>query len=401
MAQGRSLLEPNEIDAAALGILATAGPDGLSIPRLARQAKVTTGPLYRRFDTGEDVTYDIWSRVLRAHLQRVLNALLAVRTDDTSSEADWVRGELARPGVESLATLHVLATAHRLGPVGEQVRRELDDDLSALVTRESSMPGLMVLAHATLALGSWLMARSWPTIGESTATELSTFSAAYSNPMFWSATGQHVPYRAPASLVTLSGDRAIDDLRLATMKVVSMYGCASATANRISRVAGRSVTSAYRQLGGKNELLADAITHALHSDLGFSGRESTTAVGFGREERLTRSFQVLRNQTSDDNRENRLFMLEVFLAAHDDPMIAAKVAAWLEGVKERFTSAATRLGDTSESGPMIRRLETRIGGGLGSLVLSVVAPRWIALYDPMPAVVANDSVMEYADHQNS
>jgi AcrR family transcriptional regulator len=401
MAKGRSLLELSEIDAVALGILATSGPDGLSIPRLARQAKVTTGPLYRRFDTGEDVTYDIWSRELRPHLQRALCALLATRHHAPTADAQWIRDELASPSVESLATLHVIATAHRLGPAGEQIRRELDDDLGALVARESALPGVMVLAHVTLALGAWLMATSWPTIGQSTASELSRFSEAYANPAHWSATGQHLPYHAPEPLVALSGDRAIDDLRLATMKVVSMYGCASATANRISRVAGRSVTSAYRQLGGKNELLADAVTHALHADLGFSGRESTTAVVFGREERLARAFQVLRNQTSDANRENRLFILEVFLAAHDDPMIAGRVGTWLADVRERFMSAASRLGETSETGPIVRRLETRIGGGLGSLVLSVAAPRWIALYDPMPAVVAHDTVMEFPDRQDS
>lgn len=401
MAKGRSLIEQHAIDEVALAILAKSGPDGLSIPRLARQAKVTTGPLYRRFDTGEDITLDLWTRVLRDHLRRVLGALLATRADEGSAEAQWVREELARPGFESLATLHVIATAHRLGPVGEQIRRELDDDIGALTSSEAGLPGIMVLAHASLALGAWLMAATWPSIGENTAIELATFSRAYANPAHWSATGQHVPYHAPKPLVTLSGDRAIDALRLATIKVVSMYGCASATANRISRVAGRSVTSAYRQLGGKNELLADAITHALHSDLGFSGTESTTALVFGREERVTRAFQVLRNHTSDANRENRLFVLEVLLAAHDDPMIATKVTTWLGGVRDKFAAAAARIGDADVRGSTMRRLETRIGTGLGSLVLSVAAPRWLALYDPMPAVVANDSVMELPHDRTS
>ena len=34
-------------------------------------------------------------------------------------------------------------------------------------------------------------------------------------------------------------------------------------------------------------------------------------------------------------------------------------------------------------------------------VSRIVAPRWIALYDPMPAVVAHDTVMEFPDRQDS
>lgn len=397
MATGRSHVDQACLDAVALGILARSGPDGLSIPRLARLAKLTTGPLYRRFDTGEDVVFDLWTRELRTHFRRVCEALLSTRADGQSAEAQWLRNELGNPSVESLATLHVISTAHRIGPVGEQIRRDLDTDIGALTTREASLPGIMVLAHLSLALGSWLMAASWPTIGTSTAAELDAFSAAYSDPRHWSATGRHLPYHAPDPLITLSGDSAIDDLRIATFRVVSMYGCASATANRISRRAGRSVTSAYRQLGGKNELLADAVAHALHSDLGFSGAESSTAVVFGRDERLARSYQVLRHHVDDANRENRLFLLEVLLAAHDDPMIRTNVTTWLGGVRGRFEAAADRLGDTSERGVILRRLETRIGTGLGALVLSVAAPRWIGLYDLMPAVAANDSVMGLTD----
>lgn len=399
MANGRSHIDQGCLDAVALGLLSRSGPDGLSIPRLARLAKVTTGPLYRRYDTGEDVAYDLWTRTLRAHFRRVCAALVSSRTNPDSLESQWLHAELAHPSIESLAALHVMATAHRLGPVGEQIRRELDADIGSLTTLEASLPGIMVLAHLSLALGSWLMSASWPTIGESTAAELTTFSEAYANPAHWAVTGQHLPYHPPKPLITLSGDSAIDDLRIATFRVVSMYGCASATANRISRVAGRSVTSAYRQLGGKNELLADAITHALHSDLGFSGAESSTAVVFGRDERLARSFQVLRHHVDDANRENRLFLLEVLLAAHDDAMVRTNVAAWLEKVRTRFAAAAERLGATADGGTILRRLETRIGTGLGALVLSVAAPRWIGLYDLMPAVAANDSAMDLADDQ--
>jgi hypothetical protein len=173
--------------------------------------------------------------------------------------------------------------------------------------------------------------------------------------------------------------------------VVSRYGVAGATSNRISREAGRSITSAYRRLGSKEELIANAIGLALSSEFGFSGRDNANSMPFSQSDRVLRGLHVLRNQVDHSNRASRLFVLESLLAARYDEAVHREVTTWFAAVHDRFRSGATALGVTDPR-LLVARWEFRIVTGVGALLLSVVAQRFFDRFDPMPVIYANDTV---------
>lgn len=386
------MIDQDSIDRAALSLIAESGVDGLSIPRLASALGSTTGPLYRRYDTATDVAHDLWERVLRAHLRRVASAALVSATEPPPVELEWLRDELRRPSRETSALLHVIAGARRLGPAGEEIRRQIESDVEGLVARQSVLPPVMVVAHVAPVLGALLVRAVWPSMPIHVADELPTFARAYHDRRHWSMSSAHLPYQPPAAPTIESDDVTLDDLRRAVVHVVAVYGCADATTSRISRHAGRSVTSAYRRLGNKHQLISDAIDHALRTDFGFTGTESAAAVSFATADRHARSVQTLRNQIDERNHDNRMFFLEVLVASLGDPILREPVARWAATTQGKFLAALSEIPSSGERDTLVARWEVRIAAGLGALVLSTVIPRWLAQNDPMPAIAANDAI---------
>jgi len=386
------MIDQDSIDRAALELIAESGVDGLSIPRLASALRSTTGPLYRRYDTASDVVFDLWERRLRPYLERIDSAALRGGTEPPHDEFQWLRTELRRPSHETSALVHVVACARRLGPAGEEVRRQIESDIHSLVAKHAVLPPVMVVAHLAPVFGALLTRAVWPTMATSVAQELPVFAREYCDRRHWGTTSAHLPYQPPAAPSIASDDATLDDLRRAVVHVVAIYGCADATTSRISRHAGRSVTSAYRRLGNKHHLISDAIDHALRADFGFTGTESSAAVSFALPDRLDRSMQIVRNHIDERNHDNRMFLLEVLLASLGDPILREPVARWATSVEEKFHAAVSAMPPSIDRDVLVARWEVRIASGLGALVLSTVIQQWLANHDPMPAIAANDAI---------
>jgi len=388
-------LDDNTIREVALHLLADEGPDALSLPRIAIVGGFTSGPLYRRYDTGADVAADLWSCTLRDHLRAVVHAAVPwSMAHNGAADSEWLTEDVLRPSVKSRALLGLLSVARRLGPQGEDIRADVEAILLECITRETSLPGVMTLAHLTPVFGAWMLEPITSLVSDTVVGQRQLFSAEYRDPTHWSAASADIPYSPPAPPSWDSGDVTLDELRAATLRVVSRYGCAGATSNRITREAGRSITSAYRRLGNKEQLVADAIGVALSSEFGFSGSETASSMPFSRADRMQRALYVLRNQIHPSNRANRAFLLESLLAARYDTLINRTVRRWADGVDQRFRHGAAVLGLSNEHtvDSVVARWEFRIVSGVGALLLSMVAQPVIDRFDPMPVTSASDAV---------
>lgn len=391
---GSRAIDDRDIRAVAMRLLADEGPDALSLPRIAAAGGFTSGPLYRRYDSGADVALDLWTTELHAYFRQILADVVGWMRDEPASSGGWLTDEILQPSSRSRALIGLLAVARRLGPQGEEIRSDAEVAVEEFLARETSMPPAIAIAHLTPVLGSWTLHPIADSTASAIVSERKVFATEYRNPEHWSATSAHLPYTPPGPPTWSSGDTTLDELRSATLRVVSRHGCAGATSNRITREARRSITSAYRRLGSKEQLIADAISMALSTDFGFTGSENAGSMSFSRTDRLARTLQVLRNQIHPANRANRAFLLEALLAARYDPLIKASVQRWVDEVGERFRLAASALGASDDDvvRTVVSRWSFRIVSGVGALLLSFVVPAVLDRLDPMPTTSANDSV---------
>ncbi len=376
---------------ATLEVLAREGVDAATIPRIAVVAGVAPASVYRRYDSGLDAVFDVWQHDLRPCAQQAMRAALALGQQPSSPDAAWLTAELEAPGVLTRALVSVLAVARRLGPVGTDVIADVEADLDSLVLKHTELPGVMVVAHVLPPFGAWLLDPVSHGVASAVAALLNRFSTEYSDPQHWQESSTGNRFVAPAPFSTTTDDAALDDLRNATFRVVARYGFDGATATRIAREAGRSLTSAYRRVGSKDELVADAIGAALSADLGFSGAENASSLSFARPDRLRRAWQASMNQIDDRNRTNRAFVLELLGAAGTSPLVETAAKQWGNAVQQRFRLAGQTL--TADRADTLSKFWAyRMATGIGGLLFSFAAPRVIQRYDPAPVICANDAV---------
>lgn len=386
----RKVLLDTDLHTAALTVIAEQGIDEMGIPQVAAAAGVTSAPVYRRFDSADDIVAELWSTVLRQQFARSARAALTWNT--APAEREWLTNEILHPSIESQALIEVLCASRRLGPAGATIRSDFEHDLNEIITSSARVPPVLVLTTISPVLGSLMLAPLAPALPVSVVNTYSRFIDEYARTEHWALESRNMPYAAPTPIRWATGENALDDLRLAAVHVVGQFGVANTTVNRITRRAGRSVNTAYRRLGSKNDLVAEAVSMALNSEFGFSGQENATSMPFGRADRVARSLQVLRNHIDERNLAHRSFLLEALLAARHQRDVEAAVTDWFARVTDRFEVGITALGlaDT-ESLKAIWRY--RIVAGIGSLVLSLTSSQFTNRYDLMPAVSANDAVL--------
>ena len=387
----RAAVTDADLRRATLEVLAHEGVDAATIPRIAVVAGVAPASVYRRYDSGPDAVFDVWQHDLRPCAQRAMRASLALARQPSSPDAAWLMDELRSPSDLMRSLMGVLAVARRLGPVGTDVIADTEADLDALILEHTELPGVMVLAHVLPLFGAWMLDPVSPGVAPAVADLLGSFAAEYANPKHWQESSVGNTFVAPAPFTAATGDVALDDLRSATFRVVARYGFAGATATRIAREAGRSLTSAYRRVGSKDELIADAVGSALSVDLGFTGAENASSLSFARPDRLRRAWQASMIQIDDRNRTNRAFVLELLNAVGTTPIIGATAKQWGASVQQRFRVAAQTL--TPDRADALGKFWAyRMATGIGGLLFSFAAPRIIRRFDPAPIICANDTV---------
>lgn len=114
-------------------------------------------------------------------------------------------------------------------------------------------------------------------------------------------------------------------------------------------------------------------------------------MSFSKADRLQRALQATLNQIDDRNRSNRALVLELILAARTDAAVGAVLNSWFSSVGDRFGSFAAQVCPNNHD-ELASRWFFRISAGVGAMLLSLVVPRFITRFDPMPIISANDAV---------
>lgn len=389
----RHALTEADLRDACLRVASRSGIDAIGIPQIAVEAGVTSAPVYRRFDSADDLIADLWASTLRDRWRRAARTAISSSADHAdAADTAWLHGEILTPSAESTMALEALCIARRLGPAGSSIRTDVEFDLGTMLADAAHVPPVLALASITPLLGAWLIGPLAPHYATSVVATYGRFGEEYRRTEHWALESADIPYVPPPQLRAGTGEAALDDLRWAVILSVSQFGVANTTTNRVARRAGRSLNTAYRRLGSKDELIAEAIDMALSGDFGFTGSENAASMPFSRQDRLERALHVLRNHIDDRNHLHRSFLLEALLAARHHDTVRRSVVEWIGRVDERFASELAG----RPAADLVRITDQwryRIASGLGSLVLSLLSSLYAHRYDPMPAISAHDAVV--------
>lgn len=329
-----------------LGLVAEEGLDRSSAISLAKRCGLSTGPVYARYDTPEDVAVDLWQRTLDPALAELLHGLRAAVAGSAAATAD-LAAEMLRPAPTTAAICELVAVARRYPQLAEQIREDLGSRLRAHLAAQPAVPPAMVLGQVSFLLGSLTLA---PIVAEENRADGSG-SLGLIAEICADVPARSAPRVDPEPRVmplpeSATGDPLRDELAEAVTAVVARVGFEHATATRIARQAGRGFSTYYKRFSSKDELLVSIVASLVEQIVRISARGF---AGLSREEFIAGSVANARGLCAEENRENRHLRVEVMVAARHHPEIAEvvdRVYATARGEIEqefrRTTAAADR-----------------------------------------------------------
>ena len=280
---------------------------------VARRAGLTTGALYGRFESLDDLILDCWTNQLSA---RMFDVLDAARLQFLAHDGPSTWPELGIEGVTTTAGLHVLVASRRNPVLGEGLERdlrawtrkwELDGGSDPTTRMRSSVATAFVLArlltpYLNLDEGQW-----------------SRMASVFHDALFSSYSDTRKYEGSGLGVEALGADQLQCDLVNSTMDVIARSGCERSTLTRISRRAGCTTGAIYSRYESKTELVVDAIEILVAS----AARVTSQLVIEGaKENALSTSVARMFHSAVTHEREGwNNFRLEVYLAASWDTSV--------------------------------------------------------------------------------
>jgi len=142
--------------------LAAVGVDGLSMVRVAKEAKTSKSPLYRRYDDSIDLAVDVWDHHLREHLRLVLYYTQQFAISGDESALTWLTDQMYRPSLESAALVECLSAARRFEYLLETVEIDLDRELQNYLHGLSDFPVDIALSYVVYVFGGLFVGQLLP-----------------------------------------------------------------------------------------------------------------------------------------------------------------------------------------------------------------------------------------------
>lgn len=247
---------------AGIAVLAEQGVDACSLPRVAERAGLTTGPLYSRFDGHDDLLAALWEARLATVLDRFLDACGGWLAG-TATEADpGFVAALDRPTEADRALVELLAGIRRYPYAAEQVRADASTAYTRYLAATAPIAPVLAGYAAATGLGRILLAPLLDRSSRGTAVEVLTIlrDLAHTDGPEPVDPGYTVTHALP---VVEAGDPVTDGFLNAALRVIARGGYDRASASRIAREAGLSVSRAYAVFTSKQELAARALSAIL------------------------------------------------------------------------------------------------------------------------------------------
>ena len=308
----------------ALQSIAQQGLDLTTMRSVAEGAEVSTGPLYSRFESIDDLAAELYEGQLAGHLDLVVTQLNEwILQGDPSAETAVIK-EFEKPSTKTRSLIEILAVARRYPFTGEVVTSHLGKLLGRHLSATPA-PAATATLPLNISLGIFLLRPMLTRADVDLLPELTNFMADIAmNQSCWDETPLNPePLTFPFPQISHEeADDFMEDITNAVFKVIAQVGFEKATANRISRASGRDFANSYHRYHSKEELMSSVTSSFIPQMVGLS---LAPFLGIPRNEYLLRSGTNAVSLCSELNRPLRQLRVESLVAARHHRVLSHAV----------------------------------------------------------------------------
>jgi AcrR family transcriptional regulator len=316
----RALSNDAAIRDAAVDLILSQGIDAISFRDVGREAGLTHGALYARFEDVEELLVDLWNEVLRHRVIAMFEAARRAASEPSEASVDALLDFVRNAESVDVAAVQVLLLSRRFVVLFEEVEVFIQDyfDTPGDVSR--------AIQSRALALFSLISAK----IFSNSEFGLNSDRIAFLRPVLVSALQTDPEDVLPVPLAEPS-DRIIPqptgDLRsqLAyyTFSAVGRSGYTRATISRISRRSNCSPGAIYKLYPSKEDLVIAAIRSIMRAPW-------ITVASLAEILNEGALAQLLFASSSEQNSLRKNFVLEMSMASAFNEKLRSAVAAQLQ-----------------------------------------------------------------------
>lgn len=377
-----------------MSILASEGLDGLSMPKLAALAGVSTGPVYNRWDSNEDVVLDLWTIDLRGHLDWLLETVDAAMSVDGERRLPAMQqlvNEIDSPSLRTLALTETLMVLWRFPWLSASIAADVDAALYRYLLEGRDTEPAHRFGQLDVVFGALCFGRSVSDLPIDWRRALESARITFNGP--FDPAGAHTP-RPEDDTKTFhlpwpsfrTDDEVLDRFFGACCTVTARAGYAKASAHRISREAQLTFSHVYKYFDAKEDLTEAVVAEVVS----FFHRRAVGSLRIhDRAAYVDYVMGIMRGLWSKKSLPSARLRMEMTITARHVPDIGA-------AVRERVldTWHATRSHLRADEAPARAHMNLAIslfGVGLSFLVLTCPSATGI---DMFPLVTAWDEGME-------
>lgn len=337
----RALGNDLRIDQAALTALVNDGVDGFQMGAIARNAGLSSGALYARFENSTELAIHLWQKILSPHLIKLLNEFVQhIEADPAAPLPEFLLRECTEPSPQTRGAIEILLVSRRIEEVAEVVGPDLDQWVTeqGLSSVQDPIGYARVMGSLMPVLGL-IELRMLPTPVEMPIADvLGLYHGMCYHPWIYAET----PYQ-PVSVVTEPILNTQDPLRhallLATADVIASVGIARTTVSRIARRAGYTVAAIYERYSSKEDLILDTTREILGATVTRGTRGNIDVLVHPQRNVLVAN--VVRVTVDPVYARLRHLRNELMLAGFRDPSIGNEITrATQAGVDDGFLGLA-------------------------------------------------------------
>jgi AcrR family transcriptional regulator len=382
----------------ALKHIADLGIDSLSMARVAKDARMSKSPLYRRYDDSIDLAVDVWDHHLRQHLQQLLHYTKIFAETGDHDALQWLVGQMHSPSDESAALIECITVGRRYEYLLETIEIDLNRELEDYLQSLPPLPTDVALSYVVFVLGGLFIGSLLP-ISQNEMAESFLLWDEYSRDQSFRVVQPMTTEIRPIPLTFPEmEDATLRNLVVAATKVIMRTGFEKATANRIARYANKAFSSSYAYFDSKEELMTYATEFVFRDSI---VRNDLMFVK-GSDEELTEiaASRIRELNTASASEDARLFRVEATLAARHHEALQRSVATLFQQSLEQVLSHADQKKDVQQE---IRSVWIGVRvSGFGHNVLGVATRQysdvnWMSTARAAAMVVREHAMKHYVD----
>jgi AcrR family transcriptional regulator len=253
------------IDQAALTALVNDGADGFQMGAIAREAGLSSGAVYGRFENSTELAIHLWQEILWPHLLELLDKFVQFIGEDPAQPIpEFLLQECTEPSPEIRGALEILLVARRVEEIAEVVGPDLDQwVLDQGLSAERDPIGYAHVIGPLMPILGLIELRMLPTPVEMpVAGVLDLYHGVRLHRWTYVETPHHQvsPVTEP---ILNTQDPLRHALLLATADVMASVGVARTTVSRIARRADYTVAAIYERYATKEDLILDTAREIL------------------------------------------------------------------------------------------------------------------------------------------